>query len=173
MRRLRPPRSRRRWRWRVLFTLTCRFSILLSHNLRLLWLRTLRTGELFGEGCNPLKTWRSLVCYCPLSEQNVGLLSYLGVNRIISGKYTKAFKKRFIGECFLKPGAGVLDECVQDDKRADLTMYVAILSANMSAPETEGSYATYSFLRSARAASVGPDDWIRITSIRSTTPPMS
>jgi hypothetical protein len=53
-------------------------------------------------------------------------------------------------------------------------MHVPILSICILAMlEEKEKELSYSFFRSARAASVGPDDWIRMTSIRSTTPPMS
>lgn len=85
MMRFRTPRFwGRRWR-RVLFSLPCNFSILLTHNSRLLWLRAFGPGKLFVERRNSFKARRALVCNGPLSEENVDLLSHFCIDHIISG----------------------------------------------------------------------------------------
>lgn len=59
--------------------------------------------------CYPFKARRSLVCDSPSSEQNVGLLSNIRIDRVIPGQDAKSLEKWLICESFLEPSTGILN----------------------------------------------------------------
>jgi hypothetical protein len=135
----------------VFFAFTCRFSILLSDDARLLWLRALGARKLFMQCRYTFKTWSPFVCDSPLSEQNIDLLPYLSVHHIISCENAQTFKKRLVSECFLKSRTRILDKCIQYDECTDLAMYVAIFSTSRSAGMYQRNQSVYLQLLSKRS----------------------
>jgi hypothetical protein len=69
----------------MFLTLTLCFSILLSYDARLLRLWALGSWEFLVQCCYALQTCGALVRNSPLSEQNVGFLSYIAIDRVVSG----------------------------------------------------------------------------------------
>lgn len=69
----------------MLFTFTGRLSILLSYYARLLWLRALGARQLLMECGYAFETRLSFVFHRPSAEQNIGFLSHINVDCVVSG----------------------------------------------------------------------------------------
>lgn len=138
--------------------------------------RALRFGKFLVQVRDTLETGSALISIRPLHIQHLTFLPHVRVGHVLMGHQTQTLEQGLVRESPLKARASILDQAVEDVERSDLFVAIAVFSAARSAVHhacvgEDGK--THSFFRSALAASVGPDCWMRMTSTRSMIPPKS
>ena len=63
-----------------------------------------------------------------MNEHYFALLADLGVSNIVAGKDAQPFKEWLVGESTLEARSGILNQTVQDDQGADLTVRITVLT---------------------------------------------
>jgi hypothetical protein len=117
----------------VLFALSGCFSILLTNDTRLLWLRSTLPRQLLVQGSDAFEAGRALVCDSPLPKKDVHPFANIHIGRLITRQYSKSLKQGLVCESFLEPRTCVLNQSIQDHQCANLTMRIAIFAIYLSA----------------------------------------
>lgn len=61
-----------------------------------------------------------------MTEKNVAFCAHFGVNHFIFGKDSETFEKGFVDETLLEPRPCILNQAVEDDEGADLSVGTAV-----------------------------------------------
>lgn len=63
-----------------------------------------------------------------MTEKNVAFCAHFGVNHFIFGKDSETFEKGFVDETLLEPRPCILNQAVEDDEGADLSVGTAVFA---------------------------------------------